>query len=215
MQYKNLDVQKLNHASVKIKNSTVIYFDPFKILDKDAERADLVLISHEHFDHCSPEDLKKIIGPDTVLITIPACKENLMSLPVKETKYIKPGEQMEIRGIKIEAVPAYNINKFMSPGVPFHPPGDGKVGFVVTIDGVRVYFAGDTDNIPEMRNFKNIDIAFLPVSGTYVMTAEEAVEAVKVINPKLAIPIHYGDVVGSEKDAKKFKELAGVPTGII
>lgn len=112
-------------------------------------------------------------------------------------------------------MPAYNIDKFRSHGVPFHPAGDGKVGFVVDVDGTRIYHAGDTDNIPEMRNLKNIDIAFLPVSGTYVMTAPEAAQAAKVINPKLAVPMHYGDLVGTEEDAKKFKESAGVPSKII
>ncbi|MDP3244563.1 MAG: MBL fold metallo-hydrolase [bacterium] len=215
MRYKNLDIQKLNHASVKIKNSLTIYFDPFKILDKEAEPADLVFITHEHFDHCSPEDLKKIIGPETILITISACQDNLSGLEAKEIKYVKPMEQLEIKNVRIEVVPAYNINKFRSPGIPFHPLGDEKVGFVVTIDGVKVYFAGDTDNIPEMANLKNIDIAFLPVSGTYVMTAEEAASAVKIINPKIAIPLHYGDVVGTVQDAERFKELSSVLVEII
>lgn len=215
MQYKNLTIQRLAHACFNIKNQQVIYIDPFKITDSDAEKADLIFCSHEHFDHCSPEDIAKLIKSDTVLITIPLGKEKVETLGISEVKYVKPGDVMEIEGVKIEVVPAYNINKFRSPGVPYHPPADNKVGFVLEVDGIRIYHAGDTDNIPEMKNLKNIDIALLPVSGTYVMTAEEAMEAARVIKPKLVIPMHYGEIVGTIEDAKRFKELSPVPVEII
>lgn len=218
MQYQNLIIEKLHHATVKVKGGgKVIYFDPYKLQIGDIEPADFIFSSHEHFDHCSPEDISKLIKSETVLITIPLCKEKLGDLisKFKEIKYVKPGDVLSINGINIEAVPAYNIDKFRSPGVPYHPPTDGKVGFVLEIDGVRVYHAGDTDYIPEMKSLKNIDVAFLPVSGTYVMTAEEAAEAAKAINPKLAVPMHYSEIVGTIDDAKKFKELAGVPVSFI
>lgn len=216
MQYKNLEITRLNHAAFKIKGGgKVIYFDPFKIPAGDIEKADIVFISHEHFDHCSPEDLKKIVSQGAVLVTIEACKDAVKELGFKEIKCVKPGDVLGVDGVKIEVVPAYNIDKFHSPGILFHPPADGKVGFVVEIDGVRIYHAGDTDNIPEMQNFKDIDIALLPVSGTYVMTPEEAVEAAKAIIPKLAIPMHYGDIVGTKDDAEKFKKLSSVPAEII
>jgi len=108
--------------------------------------------------------------------------------------------------VVIEAVPAYNLNKFREPGTVFHPRAEKRLGFIAALDGTRVYFAGDTDFIPEMKSIK-CDIALLPVSGTYVMTAEEAAEAAKAINPKIAVPMHYGAIVGSEADAKKFKSL--------
>lgn len=215
MKYKNLSIEKLNHATFKIKNSKVIYFDPFKIAATETDKADLILVSHEHFDHCNPDDIKNITTPGTMLFTISACRDAVKDLDLKEIKYVKPGDVFEIDGIKVEAVPAYNINKFRSPGVPFHPQSDDKVGFIVEIDGVRIYHAGDTDNIPEMKDIKNIDIALLPVSGTYVMTAKEAVEAVRAINPKLAIPMHYGDIVGGKGDAEEFERLSPVAVKIL
>jgi L-ascorbate metabolism protein UlaG (beta-lactamase superfamily) len=119
-----------------------------------------------------------------------------------------------VKGIPIEATAAYNINKFRSPGVPFHPKESRHVGFVITLDGVRVYHAGDTDCIPEMNEVR-ADIALLPVSGTYVMTAEEAVEAVKILGPALAIPMHVGRGIGSLEDATRFKELSPVPVRVL
>jgi L-ascorbate metabolism protein UlaG (beta-lactamase superfamily) len=109
--------------------------------------------------------------------------------------------------VAIEAVPAYNINKFREPGRVFHPKEDGKLGFVLTIEGVRIYHAGDTDNIPEMKDIRT-DIALLPVSGKYVMTAQEAADAAGVINPKVAIPMHYGGTIGSPKDGETFQKSA-------
>lgn len=216
VQYKNLEIERLNHAAFKIKGGgKVIYFDPFKIPAGDIEKADIVFVSHEHFDHCSPDDLKKIVGAETVVVAISACKDNLSGLDVKEIKYVKPGDGLEIQGIKIEVVPAYNLNKFRSPGVPFHPKEDGKVGFIVEIDGTRIYHAGDTDGIPEMENLQNIDVALLPISGIYVMTVEEAVAAAEVIKPKLVVPMHYGDIVGTSEDAQRFKELSSVSVEII
>jgi L-ascorbate metabolism protein UlaG (beta-lactamase superfamily) len=126
---------------------------------------------------------------------------------VRNIFYMKPGQKKDFFGISVEAVPAYNINKFQPSGVPFHPKADSKNGYVVTIAGRRVYHAGDTDFIPEMRELKNIDIAFLPVSGTYVMTAQEAAEAAQAIKPKVAIPMHYATIVGSRADAERFAYL--------
>ncbi len=120
---------------------------------------------------------------------------------------VKPGDKLQIDEIQIEAVPAYNLNKFKEPGKVFHPKEEQKVGFIIQVGSVRIYHAGDTDSIPEMTGIET-DIALLPVSGTYVMTADEAAEAAGRIRLKLAIPMHYGTIVGSEKDALRFKELA-------
>ena len=128
---------------------------------------------------------------------------------------MKPGDKIEVKGVAIEVVPAYNVNKFRSPGVPFHPKEAGMVGFVFRANGLRYYHAGDTDHIPEMAGLAP-DVAFIPVSGTYVMTADEAAEAARAINPRLAIPMHYGSgVIGKEEDAANFKAKAGVPVEIL
>lgn len=209
MKYNNLEILRLNHAAFKIKNQKIIYIDPFQI--KPDEKADLVFITHEHFDHFSPEDLEKIVTEETFIVACHLCDLR----KYKNVRLVKPNESFEVEGIKVETIPAYNINKFREPGKVFHPKEDGRVGYVLEIDGARIYHAGDTDNIPEMANLKNIDVALLPVSGTYVMTPEEAVEAVKIIQPKLAIPMHYGAIVGSLEDAQKFKELSPISTEII
>lgn len=204
-----LEVEKLNHACIKIKNSKIIYFDPYEISQN--EKADLILITHEHYDHCSLNDLQKILSPETKIVASKQCEKELNRLKskVKEIHYLKPYEKLEIERIVIETIPAYNINK------PFHPKKDEKLGYIVTIDSKRIYHAGDADLIPEMENLKNIDIAFLPVSGTYVMNAEEAAKAAKAIKPKIAIPIHYGCIVGTRKDAERFAKLTEIKVEIL
>ena len=183
MRYKNLSIEKIFHAATKIKGQTIIYIDPFNLPD-NSETADVIFITHEHHDHLSPEDIKKIAAQNTAIVATPACEEKLVGFDAEKIIYVKPGDNLEIKNIKVEVAPAYNINKFRSPGVPFHPKEHGKVGYVLEIEKVRIYQAGDTDNIPEMRNLKNIDIALLPISGTYTMTVEEAAEAANLIKPK-------------------------------
>ncbi len=184
----------LGHDGILYQNKKVIYFDPFQIAGGPA--ADIILISHDHFDHCSPDDVKKIQTKDTIIVTEADSAKKLTG----KIEILKPGETKTIQGIAIEAVPSYNTNK------DFHVKAKGWLGFIVTLEGVRVYHTGDADFIPEMKEIK-ADIAFLPVSGTYVMTAQEAAEAAKVLKPKIAIPMHYGAIVGTEEDARKFAEL--------
>ncbi len=204
--YHGLKISWLGHDSFLIKDGKTVIIDPFKI-SPIKDKADILLISHEHFDHLSPDDVKKVVNENTTIVTIPAVKKELSSLKVKEIKTAKPGEKVEVGDVTIEMVPAYNLNKFREPGKVFHPKEDGKLGFIVGMKGLRVYHAGDTDAIPEMKGLKP-DVALLPVSGTYVMTTEEAALAARMVEPRLAIPMHYGKIVGSEKDAHKFKELA-------
>jgi L-ascorbate metabolism protein UlaG (beta-lactamase superfamily) len=188
-------IHRINHDCFRIDADVIVYTDPFH-LQTDQPKADLVLISHDHYDHCSPEDLRKIRKKETIFLATQACREKIDG----DVRIVKPGEKLSVKGVDVEVVPAYNTNK------DFHPKKSGYVGYVFSILGHRIYFAGDTDYIPEMKKIK-CDIALLPVSGTYVMTAEEAVLAAKDISPTFVIPMHYGDIVGTADDAKRFKRL--------
>jgi L-ascorbate metabolism protein UlaG (beta-lactamase superfamily) len=183
----------LGHDSFRIDASKTIYLDPYQV--SSGPKADLIMITHDHFDHCSPDDVAKIQQPGTVIVTEKDSAKKLTG----DLRVIKPGESLVVDEVKVEAVPSYNTDK------EFHPKRNAWLGFIIEIQGVRVFHAGDTDFIPEMSGF-NVDIALLPVSGTYVMTADQAVEAALAISPKLAIPMHYGTIVGSDQDAITFKK---------
>ena len=194
----------LGHASFRLDGPPVIYFDAWK-LPPGAPQAGLVLVSHEHSDHCSPSDIEQIRAPDTLVIANPTAAAKLKGAQVMRAgeKLLIDDPEEKVGRVTIEAVPAYNTNK------KFHPKSAGHVGYIVTLGGERVYFAGDTDHIPEMESFR-CDVALLPVSGVYVMTAQEAVAAFNAIQPKVAVPMHYGaGVAGSKEDAQYFKEQLG------
>jgi L-ascorbate metabolism protein UlaG (beta-lactamase superfamily) len=187
----------LGHSSFRITADKVLYFDPYRIPGGPA--ADIILISHPHFDHCAPEDVAKIQGKKTVIVTEKDSRVHLHG----DVRVMKPGEYMTVGGVGIRAVPSYNRDK------DFHPGKKRWLGFIVELEGLKIYHAGDTDFIPEMKKMK-VDVALLPVSGTFVMTAEEAVEAALSLGPRLAVPMHYGAIIGEEADAIRFKEaLAG------
>lgn len=195
----------LGHDSFRLKGEKVVYIDPWK-LAPGAEKADVILVTHDHHDHFSQDDIAKISKPDTVVVAPQAVANKLGS----KVTVVKPGDKISAAGVPVQVVPAYNPNK------QFHPKSAGYVGYIVTLNGKRIYHTGDTDLIPEMAQIK-ADVALLPVSGTYVMNATEAAEAAKTLKPALAIPMHYGDpdVVGTLADAQQFKKLATVPVEIL
>ena len=214
MDYHGVKIERLGHSGFKITAGLVVYIDPFHI--QETEPADLLLLTHEHYDHLSIEDIRKILRPTTTILCTGDCLSKLTQFERNPLKVMKAGASLEADGVTVEAVEAYNLNKFRAPGIPFHPQEDEKLGYILTLKGVRIYHAGDTDVIPEMKKVRNIDVALLPVSGTYVMTPQEAAEAVRILKPKLAIPMHYGAIVGSEKDAQRFKSLVkGTPVEIL
>jgi L-ascorbate metabolism protein UlaG (beta-lactamase superfamily) len=214
LEYGGVQITWLGHDGFKLKQEQVVYLDPYQ-LKAAHEPADVVCVTHEHFDHFSLDDLKKVVAPATTLVTIAACAAEAKGLRLKEIRVVKPGDRVRVGAVAIEAVAAYNLDKFRSPGNPFHPQRDGKVGYVVTLGTTRIYHAGDTDQIPEMERAKDVDVALLPVSGTYVMTAAEAAHACDAIRPKLAIPMHYGAIVGDEGDAEAFRKGAACRVEIL
>lgn len=191
----SLQIEWLGHASFRFRcGQQVVYTDPY---NATGEKADLVLITHDHYDHCDPNSLSQIAGSDTVIIA----PESAASRIQGRLKVIKEGDSFNEMGVTGKAVPAYNTNK------NFHPRGKG-LGYVFTMGGRTVYQAGDTDIIPEMSSLGKIDLAIVPVGGTYTMTAEEAAKAVNdMIRPEVSIPMHWGSIVGSKSDAEKFREL--------
>jgi L-ascorbate metabolism protein UlaG (beta-lactamase superfamily) len=202
LEHGGIEFHWLGHDGFKIvAGGKTVYIDPYKLsaAHRMKSDADLVLISHDHFDHMSLEDLSHIVNSSTVVACAKECASKLGKVGASAIKGISPGEKGTLQGVAIEAIPAYNTNK------TFHPKADGKLGFVITLANTRIYHCGDTDEIPEMAS-AHPDVALVPVSGTYVMTAAEAAQAVNErIKPKqLAIPMHYGSIVGSEKDAKLF-----------
>lgn len=205
--YNDIGIIWTGHAGFEITYENLkIYIDPYKLSKKheNVNDADIVLITHNHFDHLSIEDLKNIVKETTVVVSAQECLSQLKSLNVKESIGIDPRNNVKVNDLKVETVPAYNVDK------EFHPKNDKKIGFIIEFGNDRLYHIGDSDMIPEMKD-TNSTIALVPVSGTYVMTAEEASKAInELINPKIAIPMHYGTIVGNKADAIRFSELVTV-----
>ena len=184
------------HSSIKISKRKTIYIDPFKI-EKEMHDADIIFITHDHYDHYSPEDVEKVASSQTIIVA-PKTVKALSKM--RNVILVEPNNKYEVEGIKIETVPSYNVNK------AFHPKENEWVGYIIEIEGTRYYIAGDTDITPENKQVK-CDVAFVPVGGTYTMTYKEASELVNIIKPKIVIPTHYGSIVGEKEDGEKFKEL--------
>lgn len=207
MRFGDIEIKWLGHSGFMIQNSSIIYIDPFNIKD-NSEKADFILITHSHYDHCSVADIKKIIKEGTRILITADCQSKItrFNIPIK-IEIVEPGQEFIFGNVRISAVPAYNINK------TFHPKEESWVGYLIKMNGLLIYHAGDTDVIPEMqkltgyKNSNNKFIALLPIGGRFTMDAEEALEAAKIIKPSLAIPMHYGSIIGDNKDAEEFLRL--------
>lgn len=185
------------HASFRLTGTKTVHIDPWK-LPNDPGRADVVMVSHSHYDHCSSDDVAAVCTDATTVLAPADCVKKLGG----RVRVIAPGQAHDLNGVRVAAVPAYNIGK------EFHPKKNGWIGAVVEMDNVRVYYAGDTDVIPEMGTLKQITAALLPVGGTYTMDAAQAAEAANMIKPRFAVPYHWGDIVGDRDDATRFKNAA-------
>lgn len=209
-----IEIRKIAHASVLIKTDNKdIYIDPFcsdsfpeevKEFYENLEEADLLFLTHGHHDHCDPSAFENMLTEDTVILAPANCRDKIN----RNFTDIKPGYMRTINGIKIEAVHAYNVKRKRDSGEPFHPKGEG-VGYVINVDDKTIYHPGDTENIPEMKDLEGIDVAFLPIDGTYTMDIDEAAEAAKVIRPNIVIPIHERDA-----DPEEFKKKLEAETDI-
>ena len=195
------NIEVLCHSSIRINKEKTIYIDPFKI-DRNYNDADIIFITHDHYDHYSEEDIDKVINENAVIV-IP---EELLTKVLKKginkdaIVTVEPDKKYMVQGIKFETVPAYNTYK------TFHPKENGWVGYVIELNDVKYYIAGDTDITEENKKVK-CDVAFVPVGGTYTMDFKEAAQLVNQIQPKVAVPIHYGSVVGTKQDAEEFIKL--------
>lgn len=189
----SVKIKWISHASFRIASSQcVVYIDPWKLAAQGGD-ADIVIVSHDHYDHCSPDDVATVCKPDTVVVASADTATKFTS-----ARTIKPGEEITVAGVTIQAVPAYNVDK------KFHPRSNDWIGVVITLDGKRIYYAGDTDLIDEMSDLADIDLALLPIGGTYTMDATEAARACEQIGCKMAIGYHWGDIVGTLTDAENF-----------
>lgn len=203
----------LGHDTFRIDGSTCVYVDPWKLPDNPPP-ADAILVTHDHFDHFSKGDIARIARPGTVLVgpaSVTACLAGDEGLKLVT---VAAGDTVVVGTVTVTALPAYNVNKFRTPGVHFHPREAGYLGYIIDLDGRRIYHAGDTDVIPEMSTIC-CDIALLPVGGTFTMTAEEAASACESIDTSLVVPMHFGDIVGEVKDAHRFAELCRLPVKIL
>lgn len=196
------NIHWLGHASFRVEAmGMTIYIDPWQL--KETPPADVILVTHEHKDHCSLKDIASIRREDTVVVAPAAAAARIGG----EMTVVEPGMTLTVKGIPVKVIAAYNTNKFRSPGDPFHPKKAGHVGYIFSVEGVCLYHAGDSDLTEEMKTVKT-DIAMVPVSGKFVMTAEEAAEAVAQFEVKTAIPMHIGRGIGEPEMADTFKSLA-------
>ena len=193
---------KINcHSSIKIQKDKTIYIDPFRIKEVPHD-ADYIFITHSHYDHFSTQDILKVAKIDTIFVSTEDTKSSLelMGIPEEQIIIVEPNNKYEIKDIKVETVPSYNENK------KYHPKQNNWVGYIIELNGIKYYIAGDTDNIKEIQNIK-CDIAFLPIGGEFTMNAKEAADLANNINSKIIVPAHYAELVGTKEDLDEFIKL--------
>ncbi len=195
-----MEITVFTQNSIRVDSSIgKIYIDPFR-MNEAPKDADYILVTHDHYDHFNPEDIPKVSTGDSVLVVPENMKKKAgeVSGMVGRIVTVKPGDSLNVDKLSVDTIPSYNIGK------PFHPKEAGWVGYILNVDGKRIYIAGDTDATEEAKKVK-CDIALVPIGGKYTMNAKEAAELVNIIRPKTAIPVHFGGVVGSPEDAETFK----------
>lgn len=207
MEINDIKIDWLGHSGILIRNSKNIYIDPFQI-SESLPKADYIFLTHSHYDHCSFEDINKILKEDTTIVAPADCQSKIFRSQLKiHFEVVEENQEMNLNGIRVCTLPAYNLDK------PFHFFGSGGLGYLIKLEDAIIYHAGDTDLISEMQKLTGYKqqgksfIAFLPISGKFTMSVEEAVNAVKLIKPTISIPIHYGSVIGTVEDAKEFVRL--------
>ena len=220
-QLNGLQIKWINHSTVLLRSpSLVVYIDPFsKVLKGDEEAADLIISTHPHFDHFDPEAINRLLKPETEVVAKRGSAVEGLKAGAGKVHEIDVGDELTVKGVRIKAVHAYNEHRFRAPGEPFHPKGFG-MGVILELEGKKLYYAGDTDFIPEMRELtqEGIDLAFLPIGGTYTMDAPEAVQAAQAIKPRVVVPIHYNFLPETRADPERFKqelERAGIEVRIL
>lgn len=197
-----MNIKVLCHSSIKIESEgKIIYLDPFRIKE-EIHDADIIAVTHSHYDHFSEEDISKVKNEKTMILVTSDLVERSIELGFNKENItvVMPNNSYKVLDIQIDTIPAYNINK------KFHPKENNWVGYILKLEGKHVYIAGDTDITQENKNVK-CDIALVPVGATYTMNFKEAAELVNVIKPEIVIPMHYGEIVGEKEDAIKFKEI--------
>src|SRR5918999_1896396 len=207
-------IEWLGHASFRIRvGRATVYIVPYRV-PEGPRAADLILITHGHYDHFSPQDVERLSKRETWLVGPATVAERVSG----QVHRIEPGEMLDdelVRGLHVTAVAAYNTSKRDADGRLFHPRDAGWLGYELNVRGERLYHSGDNDVIPEMDSVTGVDVALLPVSGVYVMTAQEAAEAARRIQPRVAVPMHWGEHIGTEQDARTFAERAPVKVRIM
>ena len=203
-----VEIDRFSESCVRIWGSRLIFVDPFNLEGLHDGACDLALISHDHSGHFSAPDLKRVTGPRTVVIANPALEAELETWPAIDLNILRAGDSLKFGPVLIRAVAAYSVDPATRDDLPPHPREAGGLGFVVELDGVRIYHAGDTGLIPEMNELGAIDVAMLPVAGGTVMTADQAAEAVRRIDPRIVVPVHYGVSWGTVDDAYRLADIS-------
>lgn len=197
MDTSNIEVN--TQSSIKIKFDKIVYFDPYKI-ESNIHDADIIFITHNHYDHMDIESIEKIKNDNTIIVAPKSMEEIIKNIEFKEYVFLNPNEEISIGSINVKTIPAYNISK------TFHPKENNWLGYIITYNNVSYYIAGDTDKTDENEKVK-CDIAFIPIGGHFTMDVNEAAELIKIIQPIIVVPIHYGSIIGNPNDGKRLNEL--------